>query len=69
MKEQSPVVKAQPKTEEKKVEPLVTAEPSQAYGRNTEEDKPTQLTCDLAEKETTRDISRWHSVILGMRPK
>lgn len=50
VKEQSPVVKAQPKTEEKKVEPLVTAEPSQAYGRNTEEDKPTQLTCDLAEK-------------------
>lgn len=50
MKEQSPVVKAQPKTEEKKVEPLVTAEPSQAYGRNAEEDKPTQLTCDLAEK-------------------
>ena len=50
VKEQSPVVKAQPKTEEKKVEPLVTAEPSQAYGRNAEEDKPTQLTCDLAEK-------------------
>lgn len=50
VKEQSPVVKAQPKTEEKKVESLVTAEPSQAYGRNTEEDKPTQLTCDLAEK-------------------
>ena len=50
VKEQRPVVKAQPKTEEKKVEPLVTAEPSQAYGRNAEEDKPTQLTCDLAEK-------------------
>lgn len=50
VKEQSPVVKAQPKTEEKKVEPLVTAEPSQAYGRNAEENKPTQLTCDLAEK-------------------
>lgn len=50
VKEQSPVVKAQPKTEEKKVEPLVTAEPSQAYGRNAEEDKTTQLTCDLAEK-------------------
>lgn len=50
VKEQSPVVKAQPKKEEKKVEPLVTAEPSQAYGRNAEEDKPTQLTCDLAEK-------------------
>lgn len=50
VKEQRPVVKAQPKTEEKKVEPLVTAEPSQAYGRNPEEDKPTQLTCDLAEK-------------------
>lgn len=50
VKEQSPVVKAQPKTEEKKVEPLVTAEPSQAYGRMAEEDKPTQLTCDLAEK-------------------
>ena len=50
VKEQSPVVKAQPKTEEKKVEPLVTAEPSQAYRRNAEEDKPTQLTCDLAEK-------------------
>lgn len=50
VKEQSPVVKAQPKTEEKKVESLVTAEPSQAYGRNAEEDKPTQLTCDLAEK-------------------
>lgn len=50
VKEQSPVVKAQPKTEEKKVEPLVTAEPSQAYGKNAEEDKPTQLTCDLAEK-------------------
>lgn len=50
VKEQSPVVKAQPKTEEKKVEPLVTAEPSQAYGRNAEEDKPTQLTCDLAGK-------------------
>lgn len=50
VKEQSPVVKAQPKTEEKKVEPLVTAEPPQAYGRNAEEDKPTQLTCDLAEK-------------------
>lgn len=50
VKEQSPVVKAQPKTEEKKVEPSVTAEPSQAYGRNAEEDKPTQLTCDLAEK-------------------
>lgn len=50
VKEQSPVVKAPPKTEEKKVEPLVTAEPSQAYGRNAEEDKLTQLTCDLAEK-------------------
>lgn len=50
VKEQRPVVKAQPKTEEKKVEPLVTAEPAQAYGRNAEEDKPTQLTCDLAEK-------------------
>lgn len=50
VKEQRPVVQAQPKTEEKKVEPLVTAEPSQAYGRNAEEDKPTQLTCDLAEK-------------------
>lgn len=50
VKEQRPVVKAQPKTEEKKVEPLVTAEPSQAYGRNAEEDKPTQLTCDLAGK-------------------
>lgn len=50
VKEQSPVVKVQPKTEEKKVEPLVTAEPSQAYGRNAEEDKTTQLTCDLAEK-------------------
>lgn len=56
VKEQSPVVKAQPKTEEKKVEPLVTAEPSQAYGRNAEEDKPTQLTCDLAEK---RDYKRY----------
>lgn len=56
VKEQRPVVKAQPKTEEKKVEPLVTAEPSQAYGRNAEEDKPTQLTCDLAEK---RDYKRY----------
>lgn len=37
VKEQRPVVKAQPKTEEKKVEPLVTAEPSQAYGRMAEE--------------------------------
>ena len=56
VKEQSPVVKAQPKTEEKKVEPLVTAEPSQAYGRMAEEDQSTQLTCDLAEK---RDYKRY----------
>lgn len=50
VKEQIPVVKAPPKAEEKEPEPLVTAEPSEAYGRNAEEDKPTQLTCDLAEK-------------------
>lgn len=56
VKEQRPVVKAQPKTEEKKVEPLVTAEPSQAYGRMAEEDQSTQLTCDLAEK---RDYKRY----------
>lgn len=56
VKEQSPVVKAQLKTEEKKVEPLVTAEPSQAYGRMAEEDQSTQLTCDLAEK---RDYKRY----------
>lgn len=56
VKEQSPVVKAQLKTEEKKVEPLVTAEPSQAYGRMAEEDQSTQMTCDLAEK---RDYKRY----------
>lgn len=56
VKEQRPVVKAQLKTEEKKVEPLVTAEPSQAYGRMAEEDQSTQLTCDLAEK---RDYKRY----------
>lgn len=50
VKEQIPVVNAPPKAEEKKVEPLVTAEPSQAYGRMAEEDRSTQLTCDLAEK-------------------
>lgn len=56
VKEQIPVVKAPPKAEEKKVEPLVTAEPSQAYGRMAEEDPSTQLTCDLAEK---RDYTRY----------
>ena len=50
VKEQIPVVKAPPKAEEKEPEPLVTAEPSEAYGRNAEEDTPAQLTCDLAEK-------------------
>lgn len=50
VKEQIPVVNAPPKAEEKEPEPLVTAEPSEAYGRNAEEDKLTQLTCDLAEK-------------------
>lgn len=56
VKEQIPVVNAPPKAEEKKVEPLVTAEPSQAYGRMAEEDPSTQLTCDLAEK---RDYKRY----------
>lgn len=56
VKEQIPVVKAPPKAEEKKVEPLVTAEPSQAYGRMAEEDPSTQLTCDLVEK---RDYTRY----------
>lgn len=56
VREQRPVVKAQLKTEEKKVEPLVTAEPSQAYGRMAEEDQSTELTCDLAEK---RDYKRY----------
>lgn len=56
VKEQIPVVNAPPKAEEKKVEPLVTAEPSQAYGRMAEEDPSTQLTCDLAEK---RDYTRY----------
>lgn len=50
VKEQISVVKAQPKAEEKGPEPLVTAEPLEAYGRNEKEDKPAQLTCDLAEK-------------------
>ena len=50
MKKQIPVVKAPPKAEEKTSESLVTAESSQAYGRNAEEDKTAQLTCDLAEK-------------------
>ena len=50
VKEQIPVVKAPPKAEEKESEPLVTAEPSEAYGRNAEEDTPAQLTCDLSEK-------------------
>ncbi len=69
VKEQRPVVKAQPKTEEKKVEPLVTAEPSQAYGRNAEEDKPTQLTCDLAEKRDYKGYQPLAFCYFGMIPE